>query len=247
MTVQWPETRLLFDPVLRNSIAHLRRRRGPTPLSQARDADAVLISHLHADHCHVPSLRLLAPGTRVIGPAGLADFLRRSRGVGMLSCEEVVAGDEVGVGDLTVRALYAEHDDRRAPMSRFRALPLSFLVTDPGPDRSPLWFGGDTALHSGMAAVAPVGVALVPIAGWGPGLGPGHLNAERAAEAVALLSAGSAIPIHFGTLWPRGLGLVAADQFLGMEERFAERCGQVAPDTAIHILSPGETLETAGR
>ena len=170
VTAQWPETRLLFDPVLGDSVAHLRRRRGPTPSPQARDADAVLISHLHADHCHLPSLRLLAPGTRVIGPAGLAGFLRRSRGVAHAAAvEEVVAGDEVGVGDLTVRALYADHDDRRAPMSRHRALPLSFLVTDPGGDGSPLWFGGDTALHDGMAAVAPVAVALVPIGRLGAG------------------------------------------------------------------------------
>ena len=99
VTVQWADTRLLFDPVLGNSIAHLRRRRGPTPAAQARDADAVLISHLHADHCHLPSLRLLSAGTRVIGPAGLADFLRRLEGGASLHCEEVVAGDEVMVGD----------------------------------------------------------------------------------------------------------------------------------------------------
>ena len=242
VTARWADTRLLFDPVLGDSIAHLRRRRGPTPVAHARDADAVLISHLHADHCHLPSLRLLAAGTRVIGPAGLAAFLHRSR-VG-LPCEEVVAGDEVVVGELTVRALFADHDDRRAPMSRFRASPLSFLVSDGRGDASSLWFGGDTALHDGMATVAPVAVALVPVAGWGPGLGPGHLDAERAADAVGLLSAELAIPIHFGTFWPRGLGRVADDQFLGPERRFAERSRQVAPHTAVHILSPSETLDT---
>lgn len=247
VTAQWAGTRLLFDPVLCDSIGHLRRRRGPTPAAEARDADAVLISHLHADHCHLPSLRLLAAGTRVIGPAGLAGFLRQSRAGAALSCEEVVAGDEVAVGDLTVRALYADHDDRRAPMSRHRAQSLSLLVTDRAGDASPLWFGGDTALHDGIAQVAPVAVALVPVAGWGPGLGPGHLNAEQAADAVALLRAGLAIPIHYGTLWPRGLGWVAEDQFLGPERRFAERSRQVAPHTAVHILFPGETLDTAAR
>jgi L-ascorbate metabolism protein UlaG (beta-lactamase superfamily) len=244
VTTQWAQTRLLFDPVLGNSIAHLRRRRGPAPTARARDADAVVVSHLHADHCHLPSLRMLAPGTRVIGPAGLAAFLRRSN-LRTLSCQEVVAGEEVEVGDLLLRALFAEHDDRRAPMSRFRAPPLSFLVTDRRGDGSPLWFGGDTALHEGIAKVAPVAVALVPVAGWGPGLGPGHLDAERAAEAVGLLSAGLAIPIHFGTFWPRGLGRVADDQFLGPERRFDEHCRQVTPHTTVSILSPGETLDTA--
>lgn len=245
VTAQWSGTSLLFDPVLGSSVAHLRRRRGPTPPPRARDADAVLISHLHADHCHLPSLRLLAPGTRVIGPAGLAGLLRGSRGGDSLHCQEVVAGDEVAVGGLVVRALYADHDDRRSPFSRHRAQPLSFLVSDDRRDASPLWFGGDTALHDGMAEVGPVAVALVPVAGWGPGLGPGHLDGEQAAVAVARLSAGVAIPIHYGTLWPRGLSWVAADQFLGPERRFADRCSQVSPHTAVHVLSPGETLDPA--
>jgi L-ascorbate metabolism protein UlaG (beta-lactamase superfamily) len=247
VTAQWAGTRLLFDPVLGDSVAHLRRRRGPTPLPDARRADAVLISHLHADHCDLPSLRLLAPGTLIIGPAGIAAFLRGSRGTASLRCQEVVPDDEVAIGDLTVRALHAQHDGRRSPVSRHRASPLSFLVTDSSRDASPLWFGGDTALHDELAAVAPVAVALVPVAGWGPGLGPGHLNAEQAADAVARLSARLAIPIHYGTLWPRGLSWAAADQFLGPERRFAERSRQVAPHAAIHILSPGETLDTAER
>ena len=247
VTAQWGSTRLLFDPVLGDSVAHLRRRRGPTPSPAARAADAVLISHLHADHLHLPSLGLIAPGTRVIGPAGLAGFLRRSKRSVDLTCEELVAGDEVAVGNLTVRALYADHDGRRGPASRHHALPLSFLVTDPDGDGAPLWFGGDTGMHDGFAAVAPVAVALVPIGGWGPGLGPGHLDADQAADAVGLLGAGLAIPIHYGTLWPRGLAWVATDQFLGPEQRFAERAHHVAPDTVIRILAPGETLDTAAR
>lgn len=242
-TAQWADTRLLFDPVLVDSIAHLRRRRGSTPPTEARNADAVLISHLHADHCHLPSLRLLAPGTRVIGPAGLAGFLQRTAAGSRLDLQEVIAGEEVAVGDVTVRALYADHDDRRSPVSRHRAKPLSFLVTDSRPVPSSLWFGGDTALHSGIAQVAPVAVALIPVAGWGPNLGPGHLDAEQAAEAADLLSAAIAIPIHYGTLWPRGMSWLAHEHFLGPEERFATAARAVAPHTVVHILSPGETLD----
>jgi L-ascorbate metabolism protein UlaG (beta-lactamase superfamily) len=245
VTAQWAQSRILFDPLLVDSIGHLRRRRGPRPAAHARQADVVLISHLHADHCHLPSLRLLPPGTQVIGPAGLAGFLSQASGCAALRCQEVIAGDEVTVGQLTVQALHAEHDDRRSPMSRYRAKPLSFLVTDSA-DQSTLWFGGDTALHDGIAKAAPVDVALVPVAGWGPGLGPGHLDAEQAAEAVTRLRAKVAIPVHYGTLWPRGLGWVAHDQFLGPERQFADCAQRVAPETKVHILDPGETLDTTG-
>ena len=242
VTTETGGTRLLFDPVLLDSVGHLRRRRGPTPGAEARVADAVVISHLHADHCHLPSLRLLPHATRVIGPAGLAALLTRSRGTTSLRCQEIVAGDEVVVGELTIRGLAASHDDRRSPVSRHRAAPLSFLVRN-GRGQS-LWFGGDTGLHDGIAQVAPVDVALVPIGGWGPGLGPGHLDAHRAAEAVAMLRADLAIPIHWGTLWPRGLTGVAGDQFLGLETRFAARCREVAPHTTVRILAPGEGVDT---
>jgi L-ascorbate metabolism protein UlaG (beta-lactamase superfamily) len=237
--------RLLFDPVLRDSIGHLQRRRGPTPPASAWQADAVVISHLHPDHCHLPSLRRLKTDTLVIGPCGITDCLRRSRGCSSLRCHELVAGAEIAVGDVVVRALYAEHDERRSPVSRSRAKPLSFLVNGAQSGVAPLWFGGDTALHYGMGQVAPVGVALVPVGGWGPALGAGHLNPEQAADAVRRLSAEVAIPIHYGTFWPHGLNWLAQDQFLGPERRFEERARQVALHTKVRILAPGETLDTA--
>src|SRR5213079_3001561 len=48
----------------------------------------------------------------------------------------------------------------------------------------------------------PVDVALLPIWGWGPTMGPGHMDPGRAAEAAALLGARLAIPIHWGTYYP---------------------------------------------
>lgn len=71
-----------------------------------------------------------------------------------------------------------------------------------GPQRSPAlgyvisgesrtYFAGDTGLFDTMAdTVGPVDVALLPVGGWGPHLGPEHLDAARAAQALADLSCG---------------------------------------------------------
>ena len=123
--------------------------------------------------------------------------------------------------------------------------PLSYLVNTARPSAAPLWFGGDTALHDRMTQAAPVSVALVPVGGWGPALGPGHLNPEQAAETVHRLAAAFAIPIHYGTFWPRGLGWLAPDHFLGPERRFEQCARLTAPDTTVHILAPSETFDTA--
>ena len=60
--------RILTDPVLRNRIAHIRRR-GPAPaVEDLLPLDAILISHAHADHLDVPSLRRVAGAEQVIAP-----------------------------------------------------------------------------------------------------------------------------------------------------------------------------------
>jgi L-ascorbate metabolism protein UlaG (beta-lactamase superfamily) len=243
VTVECAGTRLLFDPVLCDSIAHLRRRRGPTPPASARRADAVMISHLHADHCHLRSLRLLEAGIPVIGPSGIADFLDRALPGNRLCCQDLAVGERIAVGNVVLHALYAAHDHRRSPVSRSRAQPLSYLVDGDHLGAAPLWFGGDTALHDGMRQVAPVSVALVAVAGWGPALGPGHLDPEQAAQAVRWLAAEVAIPIHYGTFWPRGLAWLAQDQFLGPERRFEQHAKLIAPNTSVRILAPSETFD----
>ena len=64
-------------------------------------------------------------------------------------------------------------------------------------------FLGDTDLFDEMAHLVPgLDVALVPVWGWGPTIGAGHLDPERAARAMQMLQPRIAIPIHWGTLAP---------------------------------------------
>lgn len=69
-TVADSGVRVLTDPLFARRLAHLRRRRGALPPPEAADAEVVLVSHLHADHLHLPSLARLAPGTRLLVPRG---------------------------------------------------------------------------------------------------------------------------------------------------------------------------------
>lgn len=79
-TVEDSGVRLLTDPLFARRLAHLRRRRGALPPPEAAAADVVLVSHLHADHLHLPSLARLAPGTRLLVPRGRAGPYRGLRG-----------------------------------------------------------------------------------------------------------------------------------------------------------------------
>ena len=97
----------------------------------------------------------------------------------------------------------AEHDRSRAPFGA-SADPVGYVVAG----SKSIYFAGDTDLFDGMSEIGPVDVGLIPIWGWGPGLGGGHLDPERAAEAVALVRPEHrSIPIHWGTYFPIHLGL----------------------------------------
>jgi L-ascorbate metabolism protein UlaG (beta-lactamase superfamily) len=222
-------TRLVNDPLLRPRVAHLRRV-APPPALMVEPLDAVLISHVHPDHLDPPSLRRL-PARRFVVPRGAGAMLRR-RGLGPVI--ELEEGGEAEVGRLTVRATHAEHLARRG----LRPVPsLGYLVS--GPAR--IYFAGDTDLFPGMRQLAPLDVALLPVAGWGPRLGPGHLDPAGAAEALRLLRPEVAIPIHWGTYVRMGMPR-SSEALREPAERFARLAADLAPEVAVTILAPGEQL-----
>ncbi|MGR8007231.1 MBL fold metallo-hydrolase [Streptomyces hypolithicus] len=238
-------TRVLTDPLFARRLAHLRRRRGALPPPEAAVADAVLVSHLHSDHLHLPSLARLAPGTVLLVPRGAAPAVPGLRRLTGLRVTEVEPGDEVRVKDLVVRAVPALHDGRRLPVGPQRCQALGYVVTG----QSRTYFAGDTGLFDGMAdAVGPVDVALLPVGGWGPWLGAGHLDAGRAAQALSRLAPGVAVPVHYGTYWPIGMDAVRPHEFHAPGDEFVRQAARLAPEVAVHKLGHGESVwAKAGR
>ena len=238
-TVEDSGTRVLTDPLVARRLAHLRRRRGAPPPPEAAVADVALVSHLHADHLHVPSLARLAPGTRLVVPKGAPRQVPGLRRLAHLRLSEAAPGDRVKVGDLVVRAVSARHDGRRLPVGPHRSPALGFVVE--GEART--YFAGDTGLFEAMSKeVGPVDVALLPVGGWGPYLGEGHLDAGRAAEALALLAPRSAIPVHYGTYWPIGMDAVRPHEFHAPGEEFVRLAAARAPGVTVHRLGHGESV-----
>jgi L-ascorbate metabolism protein UlaG (beta-lactamase superfamily) len=213
--------RLLTDPVLRARVAHLQRRT-PTP-PDPRPIDGVLISHVHSDHLDRPSLKIF-PGVATLAPVGAAPMLKG------LDVREVRAGDRADLAGVDVTVLHAWHEARRYPGMKVIDA-LGYVVNR-------VWFAGDTDLHEDMESLrGEVDVALVPVWGWGPSLGPGHMDPDRAAEAVALVAPAVAIPIHWGTFLPYGSR--RTDLLVSPPVQFSAKAAELAPSTRIEVLSPG--------
>jgi L-ascorbate metabolism protein UlaG (beta-lactamase superfamily) len=224
--------RILTDPVLTATLLHLHRRSGPVPGSFTEDVDAVVVSHLHLDHLHLPSLALLPAGTPVLLPRGGGSLLRRTR----LEAVEVTAGDVVEVGGATVTVVPAVHADKRLPWSRVRGAPVGYVVRGSGAT----YFAGDTSLFPEMGDLArSPDVALLPVGGWGPSLRGHHMDPEDAAHGLALLEASVAVPIHYGTFWPRGIARVRSHLFHEPGRDFAEHARRLAPRAEVRVIPPG--------
>ncbi|MEV2215547.1 MBL fold metallo-hydrolase [Streptomyces sp. NPDC050997] len=238
-TVTDSNVRVLTDPLFAMRLAHLRRRRGALPPPDAWQADVALVSHLHADHLHVPSLARLAPGTRLLVPRGAPRAVPGLRRLTHLRLSEVAPGDQIRVGDLVMRVVPARHDGRRLPLGPHRSPALGYVVE--GEART--YFAGDTGLFDEMAKeVGPVDVALLPVGGWGPYLGEGHLDAGRAAEALARLAPRSAVPVHYGTYWPIGMDAVRPHEFHTPGDEFVRLAAAHAPQVAVYRLAHGESI-----
>ena len=236
--------RILTDPVLRRRVLHLYNH-GLPPLRSHRPrpaADLLLISHAHWDHLDLPSLRLFDRSIPLIAPRGVAPIVKR---LGFTQVTELAVGDQVEVGSVTVRATYADHGGGRYPLRRAPEC-LGYVLEG----SYTIFFPGDTDVFAGMAelgAALPEGldVALLPVWGWGPTLGTGHMDPRRAAEAAQLLQPRLAIPIHWGTLYPFGFRRLAPHLLVEPPLHFRRHLQEIAPQVSVRILHPGHSVDLA--
>ena len=233
--VELDGARLLTDPVLRDRVLHLRRA-APAAVPAGR-LDAVLVSHAHWDHLDVRSLQRLGTDLRIVIPRGAGKLVRRR---GFADVDEIDEGESIEVGPVTVTATRADHDAGRGPFGA-RSPALGYVVE--GSAR--VYFAGDTDLFPELAELAPVDLALLPVAGWGPRVPAGHLDPHRAAEALSLLRPRWAVPIHWGTYvgrsWSGGRGRAGSSP----AEEFARVAAELAPDVEVRIIPPGGSASFA--
>ena len=237
---------VVTDPVLTDRIAHLRRRAGDSPPASVAAADDVLVSHLHADHLDVSSLRRLDPSATLVAPHGARGVLRHRAPALARRCLEVAPGDTVELGHVRVTATPAQHPGARGPWSRHTGQALGYLI-DGGPPQSRVrtYFAGDTGLGAFLDDLTGIDAALLPVGGWGPTLGPEHLDPVRAVEATRRLQPRLVVPIHYGTFWPVGLGWLRPNLFARPGPEYARLVRAAGLDVEVEVLHQGGSVEIA--
>jgi L-ascorbate metabolism protein UlaG (beta-lactamase superfamily) len=238
--VEVDDLRILTDPVLRNGMGPVRRQVEAVLPELFADLDAVFISHGHHDHLDQPSLRRIPGKPTVIVPKG---FGRLAQRWGLGPTEEVEPGDRLTIDRVHVDVVYAQHSGKRTPFG-----PEGPAIGCVIAGSRTVYFPGDTDIFPGMAGLAgTLDVALLPVWGWGPTIGEGHMDPVRAAEAAAVLRPHLAIPIHWGTFYPAGLRHVVRKPLDEPGPLFADEVRRVAPDVAVRVLAPGEQIDIPAR
>jgi L-ascorbate metabolism protein UlaG (beta-lactamase superfamily) len=228
---------ILTDPFLRNWLGPLHRQGPPPDPKLPERVDLVLISHLHRDHLDIPSLRRFSPEIPIVIPRGASELTLRS---GTKDLREVDVGETFSFGGVEITAVRADHNGYRDGNRGAPIQALGYVIESAG---RKAYFAGDTDLYEGMAELGQLDVALLPVWGWGPYVGAGHLDPARAAEALELIRPRVAVPIHWGTFYPAGLRFVRPNYLVDPPQEFARLARERTPDVEVKVLQPGSSID----
>ena len=176
--------RVLFEPFLTNNPSC------PSSAKPLANADLILISHGHSDHCEDAASIARETGATVVASPELTGWLERQ---GVKHVRPMNVGGKQRLSNLEIAMVPACHSSS-APDGTYLGPATGFVVRfEAGPA---IYFAGDTALFGDMRIIRDRNtpqVAFLPI-GDRFTMGP-----EDAALAAEWLGVKAIVPMHYGT------------------------------------------------
>lgn len=198
---------LITDPVWARRVGIEKRLAPPgLALEELPPIDAVLLSHSHYDHMHLPTLRAIAranSGLRLFVPVGLK---RKLQGCGFERVTELAWWGRAHFGGLELNFVPAQHGTRRT-LFDINSSHWGGWVVRPAlhhhGKREAIYFVGDTAYFDGFKLIGgryPIKWALMPIGAYEPEwhMSKQHVTPEQAVRAFMDCGAEVFIPMHYG-------------------------------------------------
>ena len=149
---------------------------------EPHDADVVVVSHSHFDHCSPQDVdKVSTDGTTIIAPADT---------IGQLgSAKAVRPGEAITAEGIAVQAVAAYNlaKDFHPKGNNW----IGAVITIDG---KRIYYAGDTDLIDEMGHLGDVDLALLPVGG------TYTLNAPEAAQACKIIGPKAAVPYHWGDI-----------------------------------------------
>lgn len=236
---------LITDPVWAERIGIEKRLAPPgLALDELPSIHAVLLSHSHYDHMHLPTLRALAranSGLQFFVPEGLG---RKLRADGFERITEMAWWAASNIGGVELNFVPSQHWTRRT-LFDINSSHWGGWVVRPsahGGDRQAMYFAGDTAYFNGFKLIGErysITWALMPIGAYEPEwhMSKQHVTPEQAVQAFVDCGAEFFIPMHYGAF------RISDDTPREALDRLLAEWGrrELAPER-LRILCHGETF-----
>jgi L-ascorbate metabolism protein UlaG (beta-lactamase superfamily) len=154
----------------------------PFKIKPAHDADLILISHEHFDHCSPEDVAAVSKkGTQIVASASCRGKLEGN-------VRFVHPGERETVGGVQVEAVPAYNLDKKFHPKAAGHVGFVFTL-----DGVRVYFAGDTDLIPEMAEIH-CDIALLPVSG------TYVMTAREAVEATTRVHAGLIVPMHYGDI-----------------------------------------------
>ena len=179
------------------------------------EADLILASHSHADHCDPSKVNMVkGEGTVVVAPADCAEKIGSP-------VESLKPGETASYGEVEVEAVEAYNVKRfRSPGIPFhpKGLGVGYLIRADG---KTIYHVGDSGFIPEMKDLKGIDLLLIPSGGIYT------MDNEDAAEATVAIHPKKVIPVHIWDTDPREF----------------KRNVEAVSDVQVVILSPGDTYD----
>ena len=150
--------------------------------SAGGDADIVLVSHDHFDHCSAEDVEKVSGAETVL--AATADVVDRL-GFGRI----IAPGDELQIGETSIQAVPAYNISKDFHPKANGGIGAVITI-----DGKRIYYAGDTDLTPEMSALTSIDLAMLPVGG------TYTLDAAEAARACDEMAPAAALPYHWGDI-----------------------------------------------
>ncbi len=195
----------ITDPILSDLFIQKRKAESPYSIQELGNIDYVLISHVHYDHCDIPTLKLIAkhnPHVEILSPLGATSLLNK-KGLKNIKKQEAGWFQKYKTEKNTLCFLPAKHWSRRSLFDLNKVLWGSFSIAS---EKIKIFFAGDTAedlelfteVHNVFQGFD---YCLMPIGAYKPSyvMQSEHVSPKEALNVYQVLKGKCFIPMHYAT------------------------------------------------
>jgi len=160
-----------------------------------KDADLILITHDHFDHCSIDDIRKLANKQAVIIAAKMCRAKIDNFKSQVAKIIYFMQGDKIKVNNASIEAVPAYNVNKfRAPGVVFHPKEMGYVGYVIEIDKIRIYHAGDTDFIQEMNNLGRIDIAMLPIGG------TYTMNVEEAVEAVKAIKPKYTIPMHYGSI-----------------------------------------------